>query len=69
MEDMGPCGPQGCDWFCHVNPAPEHTSDLLCCLFWPLLHPTATLYWLFLYGQAGTTAAEGPAKRKAASIE
>lgn len=67
MEDIEPYGPQG--WFCHVNPVPEHTFDLLCCLFWPLLHPTATLYWLFLYGQAGTTAAEGPAKRKAASVE
>lgn len=58
---MGPS--VGCDWSCHsVDPAPEPTSDLLCCLFWPLPPHTS---WLLFYGWAGTLAAEGPVKRKA----
>jgi hypothetical protein len=51
MEGPGPCGAQGYAMSCrHVDPASEHTSDLLCCSLRPPEHPQPLVYWLVLYG-------------------
>lgn len=68
MEGPGPCGLQGYDMPCHhVDPASEHTSDLLCCSLWPLLHPTATHVLAGLHGCAA--AAVGAHEEETVSVE
>lgn len=62
---MGPS--VGLDWSCHhVDPVSEPTSDLLCCLFWPLLyHPATHILAAFLLpgrleSSRGASKEEGP---------
>lgn len=69
MEDTGPYGSfcRLCDWsHHHVDLVPELISNLLCRLFWPLPHHSATrilaaLLWPGRHtGSRGASEEEGP---------
>jgi hypothetical protein len=67
MEDTGPVVHRAVTGPVLWPPAPEHTSDLLCCLSWLLQHHTFTRTDCSFIARQ-TTAAEG-LQSKAASVE